>query len=138
MKLDRYLEQHVEIHRQMATLKDLLQGAGSRFDPAAARQGLVTLGAKLNIHLAFEDQALYPPLRNHQDPLVQAKVREYMAEVGGLKGALAGHLKAWSSSRQVEAEPERFRNDTKAFLEALERRLRAEDHEFYPLLERLA
>jgi hemerythrin-like domain-containing protein len=138
MKLDRYLEQHTEIHRQLATLKDQLQGAGSRFDPGAARQGLVTLGAKLNIHLAFEDQALYPPLLNHQDQLVRSKVREYMAEVGGLKGALAGHLKAWLSTRQVEAEPEKFRSETRTFLEALERRLRAEDQEFYPLLERLA
>ena len=28
----------------------------------AARKSLVTLGARLNIHLAFEDQALYPSL----------------------------------------------------------------------------
>lgn len=138
MKLDRYLEQHLEIHQQVDALKTLLERAGSTFDPAAARKGLVTLGAKLNIHLAFEDQALYPPLLKHQNQLVQTKVREYMGEVGGLKGALAGHLQAWMSTQRVEGEPERFRSETKALLGALDRRLQAEDHEFYPLLERLA
>lgn len=134
MKLDRYLEQHLEIHGQLATLHALLAGA----DPAAARQALVTLAAKLNIHLAFEDLALYPPLLKHQNMLVQRKVLEYMAEVGGLKQALAAHVGAWPSTQVVEAAPEQFRRETQAFLGALERRLHAEDHEFYPLLERLA
>ena len=47
MKLDRYLEHHLDIHGLVTSLQALLQGAGPQFHPAAARQGMVTLAAKL-------------------------------------------------------------------------------------------
>jgi len=138
MNLNRYHEQHAEIHGQLKDLHQRLEPATLAADPGAARQSLVTLGAKLNIHLAFEDLALYPPLLKNPDPAVQTKTRTYMDEMGGLKEALSSHLRRWLNLQRVQAEPQAFRDETLELSQALERRLRAEDGDFYPMLERLA
>lgn len=138
MNLSRYHEQHSGIHSQLADLKRRLEPAAFAADPAQARQSLVTLAARLNIHLAFEDKALYPPLLGNADPAVQSLTRRYMDEMGGLKEALAAHLKRWLTLQKVQDEPGTFQDETRSLLQALERRLAAEDQEFYPALERLA
>jgi len=136
MNLDRYHEHHAEIHGLLGDLHRRLQ-PGS-FDALGARQLLVTLGARLNIHLAFEDRALYPTLLKSPDAAVREKTLAYMGEVGGLKEAMGAHLKRWLSTTGVLAEPEAFRTGTLGFLRALERRLQAEDQDFYPFIEKLA
>ena len=138
MNLDRYHEQHAGIHGQLQDLHQRLAPEALAADPAAARQSLVTLGAKLNIHLAFEDQALYPPLLGNLNPAIQTKTRAYMSEMGGLKENLGNHLKRWLSIQRVKQEPQTFRKETLELTQALERRLQAEDQDFYPMLERLA
>ena len=138
MNLDRYHIQHSEIHHQLEELRRCPEAGPAAYDAAAARLSLVTLAAKLNIHLAFEDQALYPPLLKHPNQAVQAKTREYLVEVGGLKAALTGHMLRWLSTQRVLDDAQRFHRETMDLLQALERRLRGEDLDFYPLLERLA
>lgn len=54
MNLGRYHEQHAELHLQLKELRQRTEGGALTTDPEAARQSLVALGAKLNIHLAFE------------------------------------------------------------------------------------
>lgn len=138
MNLGRYHEQHAEIRSQLRELQQRLEPAAMASDPGAARRALVTLGAKLNIHLAFEDAALYPPLLKNPDPLVQQKTRQYMTEMGGIKTALKDHLQRWVSTQRVEQAPEAFRTETLGIFQALRRRLEAEDLDFYPLLEQRA
>lgn len=138
MNLDRYHQMHSEIHAQASELRGRLRAPGASFDAAAARQSFVTLAAKLNIHLAFEDRALYPPLLDHVDPTVRTKAKAYLGEVGGLKASLSTHLERWLSSTKVQEEPEVFRRETADLMDALDRRLEAEDGDFYPTLERLA
>ena len=138
MNLDRYHEQHVGIHGQLQDLHQRLAPEALAADPGAARQSLVTRGAKLSIHLAFEDQALYPPLLGNQNPTIQTKARAYMSEMGGLKETLTSHMKRWLSLQRVQQDPQNFRQETLELTQALERRLQAEDQDFYPMLERLA
>lgn len=138
MNLDRYHQMHSEIRAQASDLRGKLQAPGAAFDAAGARQSFVSLAAKLNIHLAFEDRALYPPLLDHAEPGVRSKAKAYLDEVGGLKASLAAHLERWLSSTKVQEEPEAFRRETTDLLAALDRRLQAEDGDFYPTLERLA
>lgn len=136
MNLDRYHEQHREIRGQMQDLREWLEPAAVAADPGAARRVLVSLGAKLNIHLAFEDAALYPPLLKHADRRVQEKTRQYMTEMGGIKATLKEHLQRWASTQRVEADRETFSRETLVLFGALDRRLQAEDRDFYPLVER--
>lgn len=138
MNLDRYHEQHADIRQQVKDLRQRIEPKALAADPAGARQSLVTLGARLNIHLAFEDTALYPTVLRHQDAQVQRKTRRYMEEMGGIKAALKAHLQAWLSAQRLQAEGEAFRRETLALLEAIQARLEAEDRDFYPMLEAVA
>lgn len=138
MNLDRYHEQHADIRQQVKDLQQRIEPEALAADPGAARQSLVTLGARLNIHLAFEDTALYPTVLKHPDPRVQQRTRQYMEEMGGIKAALKEHLQRWLSTGRVQAEAPTFRKETLAILQALGTRLEAEDRDFYPMLETLA
>ena len=138
MDLNRYHEQHGEIQAQLQEMHRRLEPGAFAQDPGPARASLVTLAARLNIHLAFEDQALYPSLLRNPSPAVQAKARQYMDEMGGLKERLAALMGRWVSAQRVQQEPQAFRAEAREFLQALERRLQGEDQDFYPLLERLA
>lgn len=135
MNLDRYHEHHADIRGQLAELRGRIGAGALAQDPDAARKALVSLVAKLNIHLAFEDTALYPTLLNHRDPRVRDKSRHYMEDMGGIKEEVKAHLGRWLSEARVRAEPDAFRRETEALLAALERRLQAEDTDFYPLVE---
>lgn len=138
MNLGRYHEQHADIRQQADELQRRIEPARFVMDPGAARQALVTLGARLSIHLAFEDTALYPTVLRHPGAQVQRRTRQYMDEMGGIKAALKAHLQAWASTQRVQAEGEAFRRETQAILKALQARLDAEDRDFYPMLEALA
>lgn len=138
MNLDRYHEQHADIRAQVEELRKRLEPRALAADPGAARQAMVTLGARLNIHLAFEDTALYPTVLKSHEAQVQRKTRQYMEEMGGIKATLKAHLQTWLTTERVQADAEGFRRETLAILEALKTRLEAEDRDFYPMLEALA
>lgn len=138
MNLDRYHEHHADLRDQVQTLRRLLAPGSLEADPEAARRALVTLVARLNIHLAFEDTALYPPLLGHAEPRLRAESQRYLDGIGPVRTRVKAHLDQWLTSARVAAEPTAFRRETLALLDALQARLEAEDREFYPLLERLA
>lgn len=137
MNLDRYHEQHSDIRQQVKELHQRIEPSALAADPAAAWQSLVALGARVNIHLAFEDTALYPTVLKVRDAQVQRKTRQYIDDMGGIKAALAGHMQKWLSTQRIQADAPAFRQETLTVLGALQTRLEAEDRVFYPMLEAL-
>lgn len=138
MNLDRYHEHHADLAAQAQELRRRCAPGSLEREPEAARKALVTLVARLNIHLAFEDTALYPPLLGHAEPRLRAESRRYLDGIAPIRAAVKAHLDRWLDPARVAAAPEAFRRETGAVLDTLQERLRSEDLDFYPLLERLA
>lgn len=97
---------------------------------------LARLTGILRIHLALEDEILYPALRNSPDPQIAAIGQRYWDEMGGLADTFLDFIDRWKRADALLANQERFRSESAAVFKALEKRIEREHHEVYPLAER--
>jgi hemerythrin-like domain-containing protein len=107
--------------------------------PGAAndvRAQLNSLAAKVNVHLAIEDEALYPRLRAHPDARVQGTANKFTDEMAGIKDAFQKYLKAWTEGA-IRSNAAGFVAETKSLFGALGQRIQRENTELYPLLDKL-
>jgi hypothetical protein len=133
----RFSEQHAELTRLAGELLALLDTRTLADDPAAARSALATFSGKLRVHAAMEEEALYPQLLQSSDPEVAAKARELLAEVGTIYAEFFAFRDKWKASEDLRRAPEDFCRETMFLLRRLQRRMKREAQELYPLVERL-
>ena len=118
-------------------LQSLLDQTKLAADVSEPRHLLSLFAAKLNVHLALEDKALYPQLLKHTDPGVQAKVKAFSDEMGGIKGAFTAYMGKYPSAQAIQAAPGSFVVDTNNLAKVLGKRIQAEDSDLYALVDRL-
>lgn len=119
------LVKDVEIHLKPETVA---QAAGE------IRQKLSRLFGKLSLHLAMEDNSLYPRCKEHADGKVKDIARRFADEMNGVKPAVEAFAREWSET-QIKAEPARFAAEAKRLFGVLADRIRRENTEFYALLD---
>ena len=130
------------LQSQHERVADLARALRSELDPEriaadgqTARSLLSNLVGVLKVHLSAEDNILYPKLMESTDPAVRETARRFVAEMGGLSKAVAAHVDEWPTTARVEADPQRFVLETRAILDALEKRVRNEENTLYPLID---
>jgi hypothetical protein len=131
----RFTEQHAELTRLGSALLGLLDTRVLAADPSAARSALAVFSGKLRVHAAMEGEALYPRLLASRDPEVAAKARELLDEVGSLYDEFFAFRERWSASEDIQKAPEDFCRETMLLLRRLQRRMKREAQELYPLVE---
>ena len=92
----------------------------------------------LRIHLALEDEILYPALRRSSDPRTAEIGERYWREMGGLADMFLDYVDRWKRADAVLAEQERFRSESATVFKALADRIEKEHREIYPLAEQVA
>ena len=91
---------------------------------------MTTLAGKLNVHLAMEDDALYPRLKDHSDPKVRELATRFSTEMSTIKPVVQSYMTKWSDAG-IRANPTEFTSDTKKLLGALADRIQRENNELY-------
>lgn len=91
----------------------------------------------LRIHLALEDEILYPALRNASDAEVARTAERYWQEMGGLADAFFDFVDRWKRADVLLADADRFRAESAHVFAALAERIEREHAEIYPMAERL-
>jgi iron-sulfur cluster repair protein YtfE (RIC family) len=134
---DKYRDQHQELLGVVGEIQKLLNPGTLAAHSDAARKALSTLAGKLNIHLAMEDSVLYPSLLKHKDPSVQAKAKQFMDEMGGIKQAFGAYLAKWPTASSIQQNPADFVKETQALFQVLGKRIQAEDSDLYALADRV-
>ena len=128
---DKFRTQHTEI---LQVAKEMTEQMRGQPDAAVLRKLLSNLAGKLQVHLAMEDQALYPRLQSASDPKVKAMANQFMAEMGGLRGAFAAYNSKWQLSA-IRADHAGVAEETQAVFAALTQRIARENRELYPLAD---
>lgn len=136
-RTDRFRRQHQEILQLMAQITSMLDTSQPGEKARDIRTQLSVLAGKLNVHLAMEDNALYPSLLEQKDGNVGLVARKYAEEMGHIKETFAGYLKKWPTPMAIQNDPGRFSGETREIFAALARRIQREDDELYPLVDRL-
>jgi hypothetical protein len=132
----RFVEQHEDL---FLLAKDLLKALDTRaleVDPTPVRRLLATFSGRLRVHAAMEQQALYPRLLASPNAEVAAKAKVLLDEVGELYDVFFGHLGRWNDAASIKADPQTFCRDTMAILHRLRQRMKRENDELYPLVDR--
>jgi iron-sulfur cluster repair protein YtfE (RIC family) len=127
--------------KQHAELVEIVQRIERSLDPqklaagATEMRGLLsTLMGKLSLHLAMEDNSLYPRLERHPDAKVRDMAKRFMSEMSGVKPIVEAYGRQWTEST-IRADAAGFCAETKKIFAVLADRIRRENTDFYPMAD---
>lgn len=132
-----FREQHHRILTKARELSNLMAADKLAEDDMSARLALAELAGLINVHLAMEDQGLYPILLEDSDPDVRREAQEYIDEMGSLGEEFMNYTQTWVHSNAAQQDPRLFISETREILDKLTNRIFREDHALYVLVEGL-
>ena len=133
MQTKIYREQHGRL-RQILREMAAMDGSGS--DDLDIRRALGRLTGTVKIHLAGEDEGLYPRLLAHPDAAVRAKAREFQESMGGLAAAYVAFAEKWTNAALMRDDRAGFFRELDGIIDALTKRMDLEDRELYAMADR--
>jgi hypothetical protein len=132
LKTEQYRSQH---DRLLQLAETILNGLMAQpFDAPAVRSSLSRLAGVLKIHLAVEDEVLYPTLGENPDPTVRETARQFADEMGSLAAVFTEYNSRWTIE-SMEADTAEFAKETRGVFSALAQRIERENRILYPMLE---
>ena len=134
MNIDKFKHQHTDILHSIATLRDLTH-AGVVPNAAEIARRIVAMSGTIKLHLAVEDQALYPALQRGGDEALARMGRQYQHEMGPIASAYDAFARRWNTADSVRRDAEGFRSEANVVLRRVFERMQREDHDFYPRIE---
>lgn len=133
-----FRKQHKELLDLAGQMKSWLDPGKLARDAAAVMPLLSQLAGKLKIHLAAEDNGLYPQLTAHPNAAVKGKAKQFQDEMGGILKVFSGYTAKYPTARAIQSAAPAFVKETLGLFEVLAKRIKAEDNDLYPLLDSLS
>ena len=127
--------QHGDLIEVVKTIAPLLSPEALSQDASEVRSLLSKLAGKLKIHLAMEDNSLYPELLQSSDPKVRAMAERFVSEMGGITEVFDAYLAKWAEKTLIQKDAAAFVRETEGLFVALGARIEREESELYPLLD---
>ena len=134
MNIDKFKHQHVSILGSIAALRSLAH-AGVAHNAAEIARLIVAISSTIKLHLAVEDQVLYPALQRGGNADLARMGRQYQSEMASIASAYDAFARRWNTAEQVRRDAEGFRSEANVVLRRVFERMQREDHDFYPRIE---
>ena len=132
---DNLRKQHKEISETVKQISVLLKPDILLQDAEQAGILLSKFTENLEIHLTWEDEALYPALQRHPKEEVRILTKVFSEEMGGISKAVARYAANWPNAESIKKNPDGFINESHEIFAALSSRINQENNHLYPLLE---
>lgn len=136
MNIEKYKRDHVEIMRRVTDLKRLVLSNVAAHAAEIARE-IVAISSTIKLHLAIEDQVLYPTMKKSTDPGVAQTASRFQDEMGPLAADFAAFARRWNTERSVASDAATMRDQAIQMLDRIHHRMHHENRELYPLAERV-
>ncbi|NLM21632.1 MAG: hemerythrin domain-containing protein [Peptococcaceae bacterium] len=136
-RTERFRKQHTAITEVVTTIKALLQPELVVNNSELIRKNLSKLMGKLSVHLAAEDEVLYPELLRHDDGKVVQTAQKYLQELGDIKERFSAYCSKWAVAPLIKNKPEEFIKETVELFRTLGKRIDLEEKELYRLADSL-
>lgn len=131
----------INLRKQHADFVETIRRIETALDPSELARSagemrtlLSSLFGKLSLHLAIEDNSLYPSLEKHADARIREIGTDFAREMGGLKPNIEAFTRKWTES-EIRANAVAFCAEAKKLFAVLSDRIKRENVELYPLLE---
>lgn len=131
---DNFRKQHGEMFEIVKRIEALLEPQKAAASANEVRGLLSTMMGKLTLHLAMEDNVLYPRLQNHQDPKVREMAKQFMNEMAGVKPTVEAFGRKWTES-EIRNNAAAFCAETKKLFAVLADRIKRENTQLYPMAD---
>ncbi len=132
---DNFRKQHAEMVEAVKSIQSQLKPEALAAGVADVRNKLSQLFGKLSLHLAMEDNSLYPRYQKHADAKVRDVADRFAKEMNGVKPAIEAFSRKWTEGG-IKADPSGFCVEATRLFDVLADRIRRENTEFYPLLDK--
>jgi hemerythrin-like domain-containing protein len=129
--------QHDDILKDIATFAALLKRAPGQAAGASLLEQLSALSGKIKVHLAMEDNVLYPELLAAANQQTRTTAAAFKKEMGGIGAALGAFRERWKTADDVSADLPEFAREAGAVMEQLKQRIQRENSGLYPLADEL-
>ncbi len=133
---DSFRKQHADIVDIVKQIEGALVPQKLSTDPSSVRPLLTTLMGKLSMHLAMEDNALYPRLKDHPKPEVRDMAAKFITEMSGIKPVVETYGRKWTDDA-IRKDAAGFCSETRSLFTALGGRIQRENSQLYALVDRL-
>lgn len=135
---EAYRKHHQELRAIASRIEAVLDAAAIAADPTAAAVAVRELFGKFTIHLALEDNSLYPRCLRHDDSHLRQVAERFQSEMGDLGGRFDAYKRSWPGPLAIARNPAQFVTDTIAVLALLKARVGREEDEFYDIVDKVA
>jgi len=132
---EKFREQHDKLLEKAGEISKHLDEDVLAKDAKVMRDMLSGLLGNLKIHLAVEDKALYPKLKNSGNPEIVAVAIQYQEEMGGIAESVNNYSKKWPSAYAISDNAKLFIEETKQLISALGTRIKKENEYLYKLAD---
>lgn len=134
MNIDKFKHQHIDILSGIATLRALAR-AGVEGNATAIANGIVAMSGTIKLHLAVEDQVLYPALQRGGNAELARLGRQFQSEMESIASAYDAFARRWNTADSVRRDAQGFRDQANVVLRKVHERMQRENHDFYPRIE---
>lgn len=134
MNIDKFKHQHADIMSNISALRRLAQ-AGVAQNAADIARLIVSMSSTIKLHLAVEDQALYPALQRGDNPELARMGQQYKTDMGPIAQAYEAFARRWNRADSVLHDEQAFRDDANRVLRMVHERMQRENRDFYPRIE---
>lgn len=137
LQTEIFRRQHQELLRIAKEMADSADVGRLSRDAAPMRTLLSSLAGQLTVHLAMEDNVMYPRLLKHKDGQIRTMATAYLDEMGGIKAVFNAYVERWPTATAIQVNPTDFITETEGFLAALSIRISKENNQLYAMVDAL-
>lgn len=134
MNIDKFKHQHEDIMGDISALRRLAQ-AGVAQNAASIASLIVSMSSTIKLHLAVEDQALYPALQRSDNSELALVGLQYQKDMGPVAQSYEAFARRWNRPESVCRDEQGFRDDANRVLRMVHERMLRENRDFYPRIE---
>lgn len=131
----KFRQQHIELYSLIAKVTVLLDKRDFREHEFEAWSKTRELVSKLTIHLLMEDEIVYSHFLTCPEENLRDLAGTLQSEVGGLIKSAKVYKAAWPTHNKVQSCPEEFIEESRKFLEAIQKRISLENEVLFKEIE---
>lgn len=134
-RTESFRKQHDDLALALQKIESMIKA--SPLNATELSQLLASVAGKINMHLAMEDQSLYPAMLKSNNTKVVEAAKKFQAEMGGLKEVFVKFCQEWGIASKISANEDGFRTQMTGIIAALRKRVAKENTELYPLADQI-
>lgn len=131
-----YRKEHQDLVAMVGEIKGLMRNSSDNAEQIVKTLGSMT--GKIKLHLASEDQNMYPKLISSTNTEAVKVATDFQNEMGGIKDAWVDFVTRWKSSEKIKSDSNSFNNEANGLFSALANRIEKEESVLYKLAEEVA